>query len=86
MISYITIIVIKKKKNGIYIPVATFTTAYAREITIRTSQKIKEYSIEKYGIDKYIYSDTDSIKTTLSEEELKQFCNIDDVELRSLEK
>lgn len=34
----------------------------------------------------YIYSDTDSIKTTLSIEELKLICNIDDVELRSLER
>lgn len=58
-----------------------FITAYAREKTIRTSQKIKDYSLEKYGIDKYIYSDTDSIHTTLSIEELKQFCEIDDVKL-----
>ena len=70
-----------QNKDGIYIPVASFITAYARKKTIETSQKIKEYSIEKYGIDKYIYSDTDSIKTTLSIEELKQFCEIDDFKL-----
>lgn len=51
-----------------------------------TSQKIKEYSIEKYGQDMYIYSDTDSIKTLLPLEDLKKLCNIDDVELRSLER
>lgn len=34
----------------------------------------------------YVYSDTDSIHTMLSIEELKQFCDIDDVKLRSLEK
>ena len=71
----------KQEKDGLYLPVASFITAYAREITIRTSQAIKEYSINKYGIDMYIYSDTDSIKTLLPIEELKQFCNIDDVEL-----
>lgn len=71
----------KEQKDGIYLPCGSFITAYAREKTIRTSQAIKEYSIEKYGIDKYIYSDTDSIHTTLSIEELKQFCDIDDVKL-----
>ena len=40
-----------------------------------------DYSIEKYGINKYIYSDTDSIHSLLSIEELKQFCEIDDVKL-----
>ena len=59
----------------------TFITAYARNKTIRTSQKIKEYSINKYGIDMYCYSDTDSIHTILPIEELKLFCEIDDVEL-----
>lgn len=71
----------KEDKDGLYLPVASFITAYARDITIRTSQKIKEYSINKYGKDMYIYSDTDSIKTLLPIEELTQFCNIDDVEL-----
>lgn len=71
----------KEEKDGLYLPVASFITAYARDITIRTSQAIKEYSINKYGKDMYIYSDTDSIKTLLPIEELKQFCNIDDVEL-----
>ena len=71
----------KEEVKGIYVPVACFITSYAREITIRTSQKIKEYSISKYKKDMYIYSDTDSIKTLLPIEELKQFCEIDDVKL-----
>lgn len=70
-----------KQVKGLYIPVASFITAYAREKTIRTSQAITDYSLEKYGIDKYIYSDTDSISTTLTINEVKQFCEIDDVEL-----
>ena len=48
-------------RNSIYIPVASFITSYARKKTITTSQKIKEYSKEKYGKDLYVYSDTDSI-------------------------
>lgn len=71
----------EEEKKGFYIPCGSFITAYAREKTIRTSQAIKDYSIEKYGIDKYIYSDTDSIHTTLDINELKKFCDIDDVKL-----
>lgn len=48
-------------REPIYIPVASFITSYARKKTITTSQKIKEYSIKKYGKDLYVYSDTDSI-------------------------
>lgn len=71
----------KSEKEGIYLPIGSFITAYAREKTIRTSQKIKEYSINKYEKDMYIYSDTDSIKTLLPIEELEQFCDIDDIRL-----
>ena len=71
----------KDTKEGVYLPMGAFITAYARDKTIRTSQAIKDYSIKKYGVDMYCYSDTDSIHTILPIEELKQFCEIDDVEL-----
>lgn len=71
-------------KEGLYIPIASFCTSYAREITIRTSQAITDFSLKKYGVDKYIYSDTDSIHSLLTKEELKEFCHIDDFELRCL--
>ena len=71
----------KSTKDGVYLPMGAFITAYARDKTIRTSQAIKDYSIEKYGVDMYCYSDTDSIHTILPIEELKQFCEIDDVKL-----
>lgn len=71
----------KEEKEGLYIPVASFITAYAREKTIRTAQSITDYSIQKYGIDKFIYSDTDSIHTLLDINELSQFCEIDKVKL-----
>lgn len=71
----------KTTKDGVYLPMGAFITAYARDKTIRTSQSIKDYSSKKYGIDMYCYSDTDSIHTILPIEELKQFCEIDDVEL-----
>lgn len=71
----------KEQRNGLYLPIGIFITSYAREKTIRTSQAIKDYSIKKYNKDMYIYSDTDSIHTLLPIEELKQFCDIDDVAL-----
>lgn len=68
-------------RKGLYIPVGSFITSYARELTIRTSQAIMDYSIEKYGVNKYYYSDTDSIHCGLTIDELKQFCDIDNVKL-----
>ena len=76
----------KEEKEGLYLPIACFITAYAREKTIRTSQAIKNYSIKNYGKDLYVYSDTDSIHTMLPISELEQFCDIDNVKLRILEK
>ena len=71
----------KATKEGVYLPMGAFITAYARDKTIRTSQAIKTYSLEKYGKDLYCYSDTDSIHTLLPIEELQKFCEIDDVKL-----
>ena len=71
----------EEEKKGLYIPVGAFITSYAREVTVRTSQAITDYSIKKYGRDLYVYSDTDSISTLLSIDEVKKFCNIDDVKL-----
>lgn len=74
----------EETKKGCYIPVAAFITAYGRNKTIRTSQAVRDYTMKKYGIDKYWYSDTDSIKGGLTDEdleELKDVIEIDDYEL-----
>ena len=69
-------------RNGIYIPVASFITSYARKKTITTSQIIKEYSIKKYKKDLYVYSDTDSIHCLFEDDtELKDIIEIDDYKL-----
>lgn len=69
-------------RESIYIPVASFITSYARYKTITTSQKIKEYSKEKYKKDLYVYSDTDSIHCLFSDDtELKNIIEIDDYKL-----
>jgi hypothetical protein len=71
----------KEIRDPIYLPVGSFITAYARYYTITTSQKIKQFSIEKYGKDMYIYSDTDSIHTLLPIDDLKSILEIDDFKL-----
>ncbi len=69
-------------RNSIYVPTATFITSYARSDIVKTSQAIKDYTINKYGIDYYIYSDTDSIHMLdMDEKELSQFVDIDDFRL-----
>ena len=69
-------------RDSIYVPIASFITSYARSDIIKTSQAIKDYTINKYGIDYYIYSDTDSIHMLdMDEKELSQFVDIDDFRL-----
>lgn len=76
----------KEKREPVYIPIASFITAYGRVKTIRTSQAIRDFSLQKYGEDKYCYSDTDSCKANLTDEDLEELKNkgiikIDDYEL-----
>ncbi len=71
-----------ERRDGIYIPVASFITSYARRKTISTSQAIKDYTLSKYNIDYYIYSDTDSIHLLdIDEKELSSFVDVDDYKL-----
>lgn len=74
----------REAKNGVYLPVATFITSYARKYTIETSQMIRDWTREHHGCDGYLYSDTDSIHALLSSDdvnELGKIINIDDYEL-----
>jgi len=71
----------KEIRDPIYIPVATFITSYARRKTISTSQLIRDYSIDKYGEDYYIYSDTDSIHCLVDVNELYDIIDIDEFKL-----
>jgi hypothetical protein len=74
----------EEQREPVYIPVACFITSYGRVDTIRTSQKIRDYSLKKYGVDAYLYSDTDSIHCLLNDsdlEELKDDIFIDDYAL-----
>lgn len=74
----------EEERETCYIPVASFITSYGRERTITTSQYIKDYTMRKYGEDRYYYSDTDSIHCSLTDEdieELKEIIKIDDFKL-----
>ena len=74
----------REERKPIYIPVASFITAYARKYIIESSQAIRDYSLKKYGYDAYVYSDTDSIHCLLKPEdveELSKVIEIDDYKL-----
>ena len=74
----------EETRETCYVPAAAFITAYGRKRTIETSQTIKDYTIKKYGEDRYYYSDTDSIHCTLNDEdiaELKDIIKIDNYKL-----
>ena len=76
----------KEKREAIYIPVASWITSLGRVKTIRTSMKIREWSLKNKGYDAYVYSDTDSIKALLTDEDLEQLkkegiIDLDDFEL-----
>lgn len=75
-----------KDRKSLYTPMASFITSYARKYIIESSEKIREWSLNKYNEDCYIYSDTDSIHLKVYNKEedindLKNFINIDDYEL-----
>lgn len=70
-----------KERPGIYAPTSIFITAYGRYMTIKTAEKIREYTLNKYGYDSFIYTDTDSVHALISEEDLKQIVEIDKYKL-----
>ena len=60
----------EKIDKPVYVPVAAAITAGGRRKTIEASQKILDYGFKKYNDVMYCYSDTDSIHTRLSKEEV----------------
>ena len=65
----------------IYVPVATYITSAARAFTIRSCQKVRDYSLLKYGFDAFLYSDTDSLHTLLPEEDIRQLLDCHETRL-----
>lgn len=60
-----------EERKPIYIPAASFITAYARKYIIETAQLIRDWSEKNKGYDAYVYSDTDSISCLLKPEDLE---------------
>lgn len=69
-------------RDSIYCPIASFITALCRNDIIRNSQKVRDFSLQKYGFDAFVYSDTDSIHTIgLKEEDIASLMDIDKYKL-----
>lgn len=62
--------------DPVYVAAAAYITALARVEIINTAQAIRDYSLKKYGEDKYIYTDTDCIKTLLTREDLEELAEM----------
>lgn len=71
----------EESKKGIYLPTASFITAYARRYTIETCQKIRDWSMKRLGFDAYGYSDTDSIHIFgVNDEDIEDLGKIIDID------
>lgn len=66
----------KQERETLSVACASFITSHGRNRTIRTSQVIKDYTLKKYGEDRYYYSDTDSIHAGITDEDLKELKDI----------
>lgn len=69
------------EKEGVYIPMASFITSYAREEVINSAQKIKDdYSAGKSKI-RFAYADTDSLHCISEDFSLPEDLEIDQFKL-----
>lgn len=72
---------IPKKRDGVYIPIATFITSYARKRIITAAQKIQDdYNAGKSKI-QFVYADTDSLHLLSPDYELPECLNINQTEM-----
>ena len=72
---------IPKKRDGVYIPIATFITSYARKRIITAAQKIQDdYNAGKSDI-QFIYADTDSLHLLSPNHELPECLKINQTEM-----
>lgn len=70
-----------EEKRGVYIAMASFITSYAREITIRSAQRIMDdYNSGKSDI-QFAYCDTDSLHILTENYEIPEGLEIDDTKL-----
>lgn len=67
--------------EGVYVPVASFVTSYAREYTIRAAQKIMDDNAAGKSKIQFIYSDTDSLYLSSPDFSLPDGLDIDQYRL-----
>lgn len=68
-------------RDSIYVPVACFTTAYGRSLTIRTAQAVEDSHFENGTYSRFLYADTDSIHITTNDFEIPNFIDCDPYKL-----
>lgn len=77
----------KEEIKKVYLPVAIFTTSYAREKIIKDCEKVMNFTSKNWGYNAYLYSDTDSIHILLdkhNEEEIEKLFDLSNSELGKL--
>ena len=67
-------------RKSVYVPLATFVTAYGRQKIIRQAQAIRDWSLKNKGFDAWVYGDTDSHHVLLTEEDISQMKDILDID------
>lgn len=68
-------------RDSIYVPVACFTTAYGRSLTIRTAQAVEDSHFQNGTYPRFLYADTDSIHITTNDFEIPNFIDCDPYKL-----
>ncbi len=68
-------------KEGVYIAMACFITAWARDMTIRSAQKIQDDYYAGISKNQFIYADTDSLHVYTPDNEIPKGLNIHPTDL-----
>lgn len=68
-------------RTSVYLPVSIFITSYGRDFLIRCAQTIMDYSLDKYGENRFLYGDTDSLHALLTKEEIDKLFELDQAQL-----
>ena len=71
----------EKRKDGVYVPMASFITAYAREVTIRSAQKVQDAYLSGKSNIEFVYADTDSLHLSSPDFKLPEGLDIDEYKL-----
>lgn len=70
-----------KQKDGVYLPIATFVTSYARKRILTAAQKIQDdYNAGKSNI-QFVYADTDSLHLLSPEFKIPECLNVNQTDM-----